>query len=1001
MPRITTRILLLLLFAPIFAMAQNKYTQISLMGYAQDSNAKIYQIDDGGNAYVIINSRYAINFQGHLYDQHQAYDFSVVAKLAANGTAIWSRQVARVDGNDIIYDLQVDKDKNVYLSGAGSNILLDNGTVLPGGTFLLKLDKDGKTQWGVTPENPPGSTSMIGGPIAIADDGVYWSSIFYGQLKLQGRTINTNNPNGGSPDAFVAKVSAAGTVTGIYHDPARSSIIQLMVPASNGNAAVVVMRGNIQRNKVLLDKDCNVISEKPFITYGDFPQPLRPTANGYEMLTYVYNSQPNGPVNTGYFDVKFDKQLDLSGQTQLFPGIESGAGLPMTAGINYNNNGFFLTSYTDWNFDISNLTWQYFDGNTSNYLPPEKKVFGTGIYTRDFVKVVGDTVNMLMRHFDVSNPGNYTFYDKAYTTPTNLDESYFWVKYIYEDPDACRKVTATVVKNGIEGSQDVLVKLKLPTGCPAQEDIVVSTTLLNPASNQNDFVLPDKVTIKKGETEADLLIKVIDDGYMENTETFNITLTAAPTATNYIIPSANLSFSIDDDDNTPANHKFTVTYTPEITEGGTGNITVSLPPGIFLSEPLVFTFATDNSPYQATPTTDYTSLFSALTIPAGSNSFKVTINAFLDNFLEGDEFASGTLSAGLTTMGAFTTDNDKVRITIKDANNTPDNRVIDITPDNDILNEGTKNTYTFKLYQPSPDPLKTVLLANPLNITATLAQQVNLVTLSGSNITLSDGPSASVNLTLTYPDDKVIRADQLVALTPLADDAHLGAFKFRWKGSLINNMGITAVDNDALGASLALSPQALTIREGSTGSVIVQTENGITFDNDITINYTWDGADIANENRVAHKTGSLILPKGQSKVSLPLTVADDQLINLNNHRTVSLSALNNAGNPVNINPQNVVSVDIIDDDQTTLNVPTAFTPNGDGINDVWKILNLQFDSQCKVMVYNRSGTVVYSSVGYTTPWDGTTNGQPLPTGTYYYVIVFYGKTHSGNVTIIR
>lgn len=83
--------------------------------------------------------------------------------------------------------------------------------------------------------------------------------------------------------------------------------------------------------------------------------------------------------------------------------------------------------------------------------------------------------------------------------------------------------------------------------------------------------------------------------------------------------------------------------------------------------------------------------------------------------------------------------------------------------------------------------------------------------------------------------------------------------------------------------------------------------------------------------------------------------------------------------------------------------PNTFTPNGDGINDFWEIKYLNDYPGCIVEVYNTAGTLVYRSVGYSTPWDGKYNGQPLPAGTYYYVIdPKNGRSRvAGYVTILR
>jgi len=84
-------------------------------------------------------------------------------------------------------------------------------------------------------------------------------------------------------------------------------------------------------------------------------------------------------------------------------------------------------------------------------------------------------------------------------------------------------------------------------------------------------------------------------------------------------------------------------------------------------------------------------------------------------------------------------------------------------------------------------------------------------------------------------------------------------------------------------------------------------------------------------------------------------------------------------------------------------VNNTITPNGDGINDYWDIKGLDAYPAATVKIFNRSGQIIFQSIGYPKPFDGNYNGKQLPSGTYYYIIDIGSACSllSGSLTIIR
>jgi gliding motility-associated-like protein len=77
---------------------------------------------------------------------------------------------------------------------------------------------------------------------------------------------------------------------------------------------------------------------------------------------------------------------------------------------------------------------------------------------------------------------------------------------------------------------------------------------------------------------------------------------------------------------------------------------------------------------------------------------------------------------------------------------------------------------------------------------------------------------------------------------------------------------------------------------------------------------------------------------------------------------------------------------------TNFSIPAGFSPNGDGINDLFIISGIINYPSLSMSVYNRWGNLVFDASPYQNNWNGRSNssvaisGEVLPIGTYFYII---------------
>ncbi len=90
----------------------------------------------------------------------------------------------------------------------------------------------------------------------------------------------------------------------------------------------------------------------------------------------------------------------------------------------------------------------------------------------------------------------------------------------------------------------------------------------------------------------------------------------------------------------------------------------------------------------------------------------------------------------------------------------------------------------------------------------------------------------------------------------------------------------------------------------------------------------------------------------------------------------------------------------------TYYVPNTFTPNGDGLNDIFRAIPVGMANTTYFRIFNRSGLLVFETNQYLKGWDGTYNGKPQPNGVYVWMVGGTNKDNKkielkGTVNIIR
>jgi len=101
-----------------------------------------------------------------------------------------------------------------------------------------------------------------------------------------------------------------------------------------------------------------------------------------------------------------------------------------------------------------------------------------------------------------------------------------------------------------------------------------------------------------------------------------------------------------------------------------------------------------------------------------------------------------------------------------------------------------------------------------------------------------------------------------------------------------------------------------------------------------------------------------------------------------------------------------IDVNILQDECSPVVFPTAFTPNADGVNDIFRPDPSSKATNFTFKIFDRWGSQIFYSEGITNGWDGTVKGKPAPVSTYFWLASYLSQerkplTQSGSFALIR
>nr|WP_295865448.1 Calx-beta domain-containing protein [uncultured Chitinophaga sp.] len=436
---------------------------------------------------------------------------------------------------------------------------------------------------------------------------------------------------------------------------------------------------------------------------------------------------------------------------------------------------------------------------------------------------------------------------------------------------ANRQLTIARVTDGSEPATNGQFRISLPKDVTVTEPITVTYAIAGTATNGDDYQpLTTSVVLPANQNNVVVDITVKDDQVIEGEETVQLTLAGGTTATLGAFTGAgSATLVIADDDNTTTNRVLQVKQTKHAAEPAThGNFHVSLPATYTSARDITLQYVLKGT---AMRDGDYT--VNTIVLPAFSNGVDIPVTVKDDKIIEPTETVVLELTAGEdNNSNTYTADAASATATVNigDDDNNATNRTLQVIKRADAAEPGTHGAFDILL---PADYTASEAITVTYNITGSAVNGTDYMNLSGTATLPAN--SNSVTVDVITKDDKIIEGDETVIMTLSAGaTSTIGAFS-----ASVTPATVTIADDDNTSSNQVLSAvrTADAAEPGTPGEFEIRLPAGVTAAKDITVTYTIAGT-ATNGKDYTTLTGTVVLPHDNNKITIPVAVIDDQII---------------------------------------------------------------------------------------------------------------------------